>query len=86
MDNIGVGSNTPLQTRFFSGAIPQIPRNIEQIMEIKELISLFRNQTLDLPKFNLLYKTLKAASLTVSNIIVLNCINIELLAANTQKK
>ena len=55
-------------------------------MEIKELISLFQYQTLDLPKLTLLYKTFKAARLAMADRIVLNYTNTELLAANTQKK
>ena len=41
MDNTGADLSMPLQTRFFSRAIPQTPGNIEQVTEIEELISLF---------------------------------------------
>ena len=51
-----------------------------------ELISLFRNQTLDSPKLTLLHKTLKAARLAMANRIVLNRTNTKLLASNTRKK
>ncbi len=55
-------------------------------MEIEELISLFQHQILDLPKLTFLHKTLKAAKLTMTNRVVLNLTNTELLATNTQKK
>ena len=86
IDNTGADLSTPLRTRFFSGAIPQTPGNIEQVTEIEELISLFRHQTLDSPKLTLLHKTLKAARLAMADRIVLNRTNTELLAANTRKK
>ncbi len=79
-------SNTPLQTWFLSVAIPPTPGNIEKFMQIEELISLFRHQTLDLLKLTLLYKTLKAARLAIADRVILNCTNTELLATNTQKK
>ena len=41
MNNTGAGLNMLLQKRFFSGAIPPTPENIEQVTEIEELISLF---------------------------------------------
>ena len=41
MDNTRASSSTSLQTRFFSGAIPQPPGNIEQVTEIEELILMF---------------------------------------------
>ena len=34
---------TPIRTLFFLGQIPSSPRNIEQVDEVDELISLFRN-------------------------------------------
>ena len=86
MENTGAGSSTLLQTRFFSGAIPQTPGNIEQVTEIEELISRFQNQTLDSPKLTLLHKTFKAARLAMADRVVLNRTNTELLAANTRKK
>ena len=55
-------------------------------MKIEELISLFRHQTLDLPKLTLLLKTLKAARLAMADRIVLNCTNTEFLAAKVRKK
>ena len=76
-------ASTCIQTCFFSGQIPLILGNIEQVSEVEELISLFRHQTLDFPKLTLLHKTLKAAKLAIADRIVLNCINTELLAANT---
>ena len=79
-------ASTPLRTRFFSGQIPLTPGNIEQVEEVDELISLFRNQTLDSPKLTLLHKTLKAARLAMADRIVLNRTNTELLAANTRKR
>ncbi len=79
-------ASTCIQTCFFSGQIPLILGNIEQVSEVEELISLFRHQTLDFPKLTLLHKTLKAAKLAIADRIVLNCINTELLAANTWKK
>lgn len=85
MDNTRAGSSTFLQTRFFLVAILQTPGNIEQVTEIEELILLFQNQTLDLPKLTLLHKTFKAAMLAMADRVVLNCTNTELLATNTQK-
>ena len=85
-DNTGAGSNTPIQTRFYLGAIPPSPGNVEQVTEIEELISLFRHQTLDLPKLTLLHKSLKAARLAMANRVILNRTNTDLLAANTRKK
>ncbi len=86
MDDTGASYNTPIQTRFFSGAIPPTPGNIEQVTEVEELVSLFRDQTLDSPKLILLHKTLKAARLAMADRVILNRTNTELLAANTQKK
>ena len=83
MDDTGASSNTPIQTRFFSGAIPPTPGNIEQVTEVEELVSLFRDQTLDSPKLILLHKTLKAARLAMADRVILNRSNMELLAANT---
>lgn len=74
------------RTRFFSGVIPPTPRNVEQVTDVEDLISLFRYQTLDSPKLILLHKTLKAARLAMADRIVLNRTITELLAANTQKK
>lgn len=75
-----------LYRRFFSGAVPPTPGNVEQVAEVEELVSLFRHQTWDLPKLTLLYKTLKAARLAMADRVVLNRTNTELLAANTRKK
>ena len=60
--------------------------NIRNVSEVEELISLFRNQTLNVPKLKLLHKTLKVARLAMVDKIILNHTNIELLAANTQIK
>ncbi len=76
-------ASTPIQTRFFSGQIPPTPGNIEQVLEVEEFISLFCHQTLNSPKLTMLHKTLKAARLAMADRIVMNCINTELLAANT---
>ena len=72
--------------RFFSGVLIQTHGNIKQVTEIEELISLFQYQILDSLKFILLHKTFKAAKLAMADRIILNWINTELLAANTQKK
>ena len=50
---------------------------------MKELISLFCHQTCDSAKLTLIHKILKAARFAMADRIVLNCINTELLAANT---
>ena len=68
------------------GVIPPTPGNVEQVTQIEELISLIRHQTLDSPKLTFLHKTLKAARLAMADRVILNRINTELLAANTQKK
>lgn len=86
MDNTRAGSSTLLQTRFFSRAILQTLGDIEQITKIEELILLFQNQILDLSKLTFLYKTLKVIRFIMADKIVLNRINTELMAANTQKK
>ncbi len=78
--------NTPLQTRYFTGQIPPTPANIQEVSEIEELVSLFRNQTLDSPKFTILHKTLKAARRAMADRVILNRTNTELLEANTRKK
>ena len=85
-DNTLPGATTPIRTRFFLGQIPSTPRNVEQILEVKELVSLFSYQTLDSPKLIFLHKILKAARLAIADCVVLNCTNTELLAANTRKK
>ena len=72
--------------QFFSETIPQTFRNIEQVTEIEEFISLIQHQTLDLLKLTLLQKTLKAARLVMVDKVVLNRTNTELLVANTRKK
>ena len=82
----GASSGTPIQMRFFSGVIPPTSENVKQITEVEDLVSLFRHQTLDLPKLTLLHKTLKAARLAMADKVVLNRTNTELLAANTRKK
>ncbi len=85
MVNTGTSSNAPLQTRLFSGAIPPTLVNLEKVMEIEELISLFQHQTLDLPTLTLLHKTFTAARLAMGDKVAINSTNLELLAANTQK-
>ncbi len=82
----GASSNKPIQTRIFSGVVLLIPGNMEQVVELEELITLFWYQILDLPKLILLYKTLKAARLSMANRMLLNYTNTELLTVNTQKK
>ena len=77
--------NTLIQTQFNLGVIPPKTGNIKQVTEIKELILLFRYQTLDLPKLTLLHKTLKAAKLAMIDRVALNRTNTKLLAANTKK-
>ena len=79
-------SNTPLQTRYFTGRIPSTPANIKEVSEVEELVSLFRNQTLDSPKLTIIHKTLKAARRAMADRVILNRTNTELLAANTRKK
>ncbi len=76
----------PIQTRFFSEAVLLIPDNVEQVIEVEELVSLFRHQILDLPKLTPLYKTLKAARLRMVNKVILNYINIEFLVVDIRKK
>ncbi len=62
------------------------PGNVEQVIEVEELISLFCHQILGSRKITLLYKTLIAASFAIAYCVILNCTNTELLTANTQKK
>lgn len=82
-DNTRAGLNTPIQARFYSGVIPPVPGNMEQVTEIEELISLFRHQILDSLKLTLLHKTLKVARLAIAEKIVSNHTIIDLLASNT---
>ncbi len=81
-----LGSNTPLQTRYFTGQILPILINIKKVFEVEKLVSLFRNQTLDSPKFRIFYKTEKTARFAIADRVVLNCTNTELFVANTKKK
>lgn len=46
-------------------------KNIKQVKEMNEFISLFRNQTLNSPKFTFLYKIFKIAKFTIADYIVL---------------
>ena len=78
--------DTPLQARYFTGQIPHTPANIKEVIEVEELVSLFRNQTLDSPKLAILHRTLKAARRAMADRVVLNSTNTELFAANTRKK
>lgn len=71
--------------RVFLGQIPLTPRNVEQIFEVKKLVSLFCHQTLDFSKLILLHKILKVTRLAIANRVILNCTNTEFLVANTQK-
>ena len=82
---IEASSNMPIQMQFFSGAILSIAKNIKQVTKVEELVLLFRDQTLDLPKLIFLHKTVKAAILAMANGVILNRTNTELLATNTQK-
>ena len=79
-------ASTLIQTRYISGQISPISGNIVQVSEVEEFILLFRHQTLDSSKLTLLQKTIKAARLAMTDRIVLNRTNTELLAANTRKK
>ncbi len=76
----------PIQTWFFSGGIPPTPGNIKQVTEVEALVSLFQDQTFDLPKLIFLHQTLKAARLAMADRVLLNRSNTKLLAANTQKE
>ena len=59
---------------------------MEQIIVIKEFILLFQYQILDLTKLTLLYKTLKAAKLIMTDKVILNHTNTKLLVVNIYKK
>ena len=72
----------PLQTRYFIGQIPLTPANIKKVSEVEELVSLFRNQTLDSPKLTIIHKILKTARRAMAHRVILNRINTELLAVN----
>lgn len=75
-----------LQTRYFTYQIPPTPANIQEVNKVEELVSLFRNQTLDLSKLTIVQKTLKAARRAMTDKVILNRTNMELFKANTQKK
>lgn len=79
-------SNIPLQTQYFTDHIVLISANIIKVGKVEKLVSLFRNQTLDLPKLIIFHKILKAARYVMPNRVILNYTNIELLVANIQKK
>lgn len=76
----------PLQTQYFTDQIALTSANIIEVGEVEKLVSLFRNQTLDLPKLTIFHKTLKAARYIMADRVLLNYINTELLVANIQKK
>ena len=78
-------NSTLLQTRYLTGQIPPTLANIKDVSEVEELVSLFKNQTLDSPKLILLYKTLKAVRLAMADRIILNHTNTELLVAIREK-
>ncbi len=75
-----------MQSPFFSTQIPPTSTNSENTKEVEELVSIFCDQTLDSLKLTLLHKTLQAARLAMTDRIVLNHTNIELLSVNLQKK
>ena len=62
------------------------PANIKEVSKVEELMSFFRNQTVELPKLTIIHKILKAARHIMADKVILNCTNMELLAANMQKK
>lgn len=78
-------SDTLLQTRYFTSQIPPIFANIKNVNEIKELVSLFKNQTLDSPKLIIFHKLLKLARYAMVDMVILNHTNTELLTAYMQK-
>ncbi len=55
-------------------------------MEVEELVSPFRHQTLDSLQLTLAQKTLKAARFAIAGRVILNRTNTELLAAKSRKK
>ena len=75
-----------LQTQYFIDQIPSTSTKIKKVGEIEELISLCRKQTFDSPKLTIIHKTLKAVRHAMANRVTLNCINTELVIANTRKK
>ena len=81
-NDTSLNMNTP---RFLSGQIPPTPGNIKQVLEIEELVLLFRHQTLDSLKLAILHKTLKAARLAMADRFVLSRTNTELLAVIREK-
>ena len=56
------------------GQIPPIPVNIKEVSEVEELMSLFRNQTLDSPKLTIIHMILKAARRAMADRVILNLI------------
>ena len=75
-----------LQTWYFTSQISLTPTNIKKVSKIKELVSLLKNQILNLPKFTIIHKTFKAARYAITNKIILNDINTKLFAAYIRKK
>ena len=64
--------------------ISPTPGNVEQVTEMKELISLLQHhKILNLPKFTLLHKTFNVARFAMADRLILNHTNTELLAVNT---
>lgn len=75
-----------LQTQYFIDQISFTSVNIKKGGKIEKLVSFFRNQILDSAKLTIIHKTLKVARHVMTNKIILNYTNTELLLVNTQKK
>lgn len=58
--------------------------NIQKVSEIEEVVSFFKNQTLNLPKLIIFYKTLKVVRYVINIKVILNHTNTELFEANMQ--
>ncbi len=68
------------------GQIPPTSGNIKEISEVEELVSLLQNQILNSHIFKIFHKAFKAARHAITDRLILNHMNTELLANNTRKK
>lgn len=68
--NINKSSSNLYWKKNFFVAIASITDNVEQIINVKKIILIFKNQILDLYKFILLYKTFKEAKIAIADEII----------------
>ena len=57
-NNTNPSSDLPIGSQYLAGQIPPTSTNIHEVIEVKELVLLSRNQTLDSSKLTIFHKTL----------------------------